>query len=690
MALENSMNRRNFLEGMTSLGAIAARPVTASGTSLPVSREVPRAKWIEDGLIDAGGSHESYSFVVRRGGYRLDARQQYESAQSEALIRRLKDQGVEVFHTHFYKGFGMEAEAAEMRDSVKAAEIAHRLGMRVDTYIQWNTLMYETFFAEEPRAKNWIERDAAGRPILLTYGFQQSFRYRPCFSRHEYLEYLKRVVRLAVEEARTDLIHFDNFDLNPEPDSCHCEACVAGFRERLRRKYSAAERRERFGFENIDYVNPPVWNADNPPGRMREMSDPVIQEWVDCRCQLMADALGEMAAYAKSMNPEVVVEVNPHGITGANRTWENAIDHSRILKFTEVFWSEEQNTPKLLPDGRLISKIRSYKLARTYRNTLLTYISGDRLAAAECLAFNQTIGFAGSDPLTPEVRHYIDFYRRNREYYAGTRDLANVAVLRSYASLTYNHAHAQLAAILTEQTLIQSRIPFDLVFDEHLADLSRYRVLILPESECLSDRELEAIRNFVTAGGGLVAIGQAGLFDQWRRVRAKPGLEGLVDHQLPAASDGPPRRKQVSRGRTAYMPALWFDGPLPESEPYFSIGERYWKFPKNGGDLIESVRWAAREELPVQVSGPASLVANLVEQPQHRRLCLHLVNYNARAAVQDVEVRLELPGRAAAQEVRLISPDTPIPELPAARAEAGRAVFRIPTVKLYSVAVVTW
>ena len=395
------MHRRGFLGRIMAAGIVSSRPDAGAHEAPPLA-PVPRTAWIEDGLIDAGGSHEPYSFVVRRGGYHLDARERYEQAQSEALLRRLKDQGVEVFHTHLYKGFGMAAEMPEMRDTVAAARIAHSLGMKVDTYVQWNTMMYETFFAEEPRAKDWIQRDASGRPILLTYGYQQSFRYSPCFANQEYLDYLKKIVRFAVEEVKTDFIHFDNFDLNSEPDSCHCAACVQGFRERLHRKYSAAERKERFGFENLQYVNPPEWNVQNPPDRMQIIFDPAIQEWIDFRCQVMADALQEMALYAKSINPEVVVEVNPHGITGGNRAWEAAIDHARILKSTQVFWTEEPNRPGLLPDGRLVSKIRSYKLARAYRNVVLTYID-EPLAQAECLAFNQTIGFAGSDPLSPEM-----------------------------------------------------------------------------------------------------------------------------------------------------------------------------------------------------------------------------------------------------------------------------------------------
>jgi len=677
-------------------------PAVLAGFAATAQPPVPRAKWIENGVIDAGGSHEPYIFVVRRGGQRLDARQAYERQQSEDLIRTLSQQGVEVFHTHLYKGMGMAAERPEMEDARRAAAIAHRHGMKVDSYVQWNTLMYETFFAEEPRARDWIQRNISGLPILLRYGYQQSFRYRPCFANQEYLEYLKRIVRYAVEEVKTDFIHFDNFDLNPEPESCHCPACVRGFRKFLRSKYTAAERKERFGFENTDYVNPPQWNAENPPQRMQIIFDPAIQEWIDYRCQLMADALREMALYAKSMNPEVVIEINPHGITGGNRAWTAAIDHARLLKSTQVFWTEEGHMPAYLPDGRLISRIRSYKLARAYRNILFTYTGNDAAAMAEGLAFNQTIGYAGGHPLTAGMLKYIDFYRRNRELFTGTRDAGNVAVLRSFPSITYNHARAQLAAVLTEQSLIQARIPFDLIFDEHLEDLAKYQVLVLPDSECLSDRQIASIRAFVAAGGGLVATGQAGLYDQWRRLRTEPGLAGMVDGQRRARgyeetverseeAAALPVRKTFEKGRVAYLAALRFDGPLPRFGNYFEISDRFWKLPVNWRGLVESVRWAARDRIPATVSGPPYLVTNLVAQPEKRRLLLHLVNYNHRRqpAVAAMEVRCRIPGGGSTPQVTLYSPEgAPVP-LKAVRS-GEEAVFTVPRIAVYGIAAVTW
>jgi hypothetical protein len=673
---------------------------------LPIGASVrsplPRAAWLANGLIDAGGSHEPYIFVIRRGGESLDASKDYEWNQSEELIRSLSEQGIEVFHTHLYKGFGMAAERPEMEDARRAAAIAHRLGMKVDSYIQWNTLMYETLFAEEPRAKDWVQLDISGLPILLVYGYQQSYRYRPCFTHQEYLDYLKKIVRYAVEEVKTDFIHFDNFDLNPEPDSCHCPACVEGFRAFLRAKYTPERRRERFGFENVDYVNPPQWNRQNPPQKMAIIFDPAIQEWIDFRCQVMADALRQMAEYVRSLNPNVAIEINPHGITGGNRAWENAVDHARLLTSTDVFWTEEENPCVYLSDGRLIGKIRSYKLARAFHNILLAYITDNPVAMAECLAFNQTLGFAGTAPIPPAMLEHVAFYRKNRELYLGTEDVATVGVLRSHPSLTYHHARAQLSTILAEQALIQSRTPFHLVFDEPLPDLSKLQVLVLPDSECLSDEQLVRIRTFVENGGGLVAIGQAGLYDEWRRLRSEPGLKGLVEGQARApdyeeevqetTAAGMPTRKSYGKGRVAYIPGLQFDGPLPEAEAYFNISNQFWKRPRNWEEFVASVRWAADDRVPLEIAGPDFLVANLVEQSARQRRLIHLVNYDARntPSIASVRCTLALPSGKGAKDVKMYEVGADVPRALSFSPGPSSVSFTIPEVKTYAVIAVSW
>jgi hypothetical protein len=688
-----AINRRDFIGGVI---AVTSASQFASGKAIdgPDHSASPEG-WLSTGLIDAGGTHEPYMFTVRRGGQRLDERQTSAYQQSEELIRRLHDGGVEVFHTHLYKGFGMEAEREEMEETRKAVAIAHSLGMKADTYIQWNSMMYETFFAEEPKAVDWIQRDVAGLPILLPYGYQQSFRYRPCFSNQNYLDYLKKVVRYAVVEVKTDFIHFDNFGLNAEPDSCHCPACTAGFRKRLKTKYSAAQLRNRFGFERVDFVNPPQWNRDNPPGQMQIIYDPAFQEWIDFRCQSMADALEQMFDYAASLNPEVALETNPAGITGQNRSWESGIDHARILRFTRAFWSEEGETIGYQPDGRLVSRIRSYKLARAYSNILLAIIADNALAFAETLAFNQTLGLVGSYPISPTTREYVEFYRQNRDRYVDSEDFADIGVLRSYASLTYNNAEVQLCTVLVEQALIEAGVPFHLVFDDGLRNLAKYKVLILPNSECLSDEQISLLRSYVESGGALVAIGQTGLYDEWRRLRIAPGLSEMIDHQEPASAyqesvgfrvdtPGTTARKTVGRGRVGHLPRVEFDGVLPPHQPYFAVTSEFWKRPKNWKDLVELVQWAAVDQGLIQLDGPPGVVVNYTGQISRQRVFVHLVNYNQAATAKSVGVGVRLPGGRQASRITVSTPGSNAVQTIAFSNNAPITLFSIPEVQTYS------
>jgi hypothetical protein len=275
---------------------------------------------------------------------------------------------------------------------------------------------------------------------------------------------------------------------------------------------------------------------------------------------------------------------------------------------------------------------------------------------AECLAFNQTIGYAGFDPIPAPMLKYVDFYRRHRELYLGTEDVTPIALLRSFPSLTYHSTGAQLGAVLVEQALIQAQVPFGLIFDEDLAHLSRYKAVILPNSECLSDEQLTFVRRYVEDGGGLVATRYTGIYDDWGRLRTEPGLRGLVDNQ-PSGEDYPEyepgvnassnqvyqgavAHKEVGKGRVAYVPDVIFDGPRPDWPPYFAIRNEFWKRPQNWQEVIEAVRWAARGEIPVEISGPEFLVANLVSQAEKRQMMLHLVNYNAKLSpsIESVKV----------------------------------------------------
>ena len=204
-------------------------------------------------------------------------------------------------------------------------------------------------------------------------------------------------------------------------------------------------------------------------------------------------------------------------------------------------------------------------------------------------------------------------------------------------------------------------------------------------------------------GGGLIATEQAGLYDEWRRLRVKPGLEGLVENQplAPAyeervmattTASGSPARREFGRGRVVYFPGIDFDGSLPAPGSYFSIDQRFWKRPSNSEEVINAVRWAARDDMPLVVTGPEFLIANLTEQQNKRRRLVHLVNYNTKRAssIAGIEVKCAVPEGHAAKGVTLFSADSVASQSLSFRMEGSMAVFTVPELGAYGMMAVSW
>ena len=383
----------------------------AQSTKQDLARYTP--VWIRDGFADAGTTHEPWIFQVRRNSPKFNQwqKEQYDYEMTEPFIKALAESGVTVYHISGYKGFGFEAEKENMEKVAKAAAIAHKYGLKVDTYVQWNTMAYETFFNEVPEAKTdvWYQVDENGKPLMLTYSYQQSFRYRPCFNNDGYVNYFKeKILRFMVDSVKTDFIHFDNFDFNYPPSADFNPAAVRAFRQYLEGRYSPEERLERFGFTDLSNVIPPMWNDENPAEKVLTINDPVVQEWIGFRCWTFNSRLAECARFVRKINKEVVIEVNPHGLVGSNRAWEAGINHPDLMQYTNVIWTEDTNYPRW-ENGVAIGKFRHYKLGRTTHNFIMT---GNLKAQdfAENLALNRTIGSLGHSIPTGIRKTYLDFW----------------------------------------------------------------------------------------------------------------------------------------------------------------------------------------------------------------------------------------------------------------------------------------
>jgi len=655
---------------------------------------IDKPEWLKGPIVMKGSNQEPLIFQLRRGGVTTRTEANYLRSHTAENVMEIKEFGGTFFMSHVFKGFGIEAERPEIELAKKLAPLLHENGIKMGTYVG-SSIAYETFLVEKPEAEEWLVPDYLGQPV--TYG-EQFFRRRPYFGHPGYREYIRQVINIAINEIGSDLIHFDNPANQAVPAVFHHPMAIQDFREFLKNKYTPAKLKERIGFSDVSRVVPPAFPN---PGSFQSFDDPITQEWIDFRCQKLADYYKEMSDYIRNLNPDVAVEFNPHGITGNNRAWESSVDFARLLSHTDVFWCEDGNPASVTQDGILISNIRSYKLGRIFNNLVFNGTGGSILMVAETMAYNpNSVTSPGNS-----FKHYVTFYRNNFEHYGNTKNVADVAILRSFPSMAYSNYNTHQSTVLFEQVLIQCKIPFDIIYDEHLKDLSKYSVLILANQESLRDDQLDLIREFVRQGGGLIATENSSLFDEWRRERESFGLKDLFGIEKPISirsmrmqdggalesieefemrQAGKTIKNQVGKGRVAYIPLI---EPSKRRPPTSSMRNSYWKLPLNYSEMAESVKWAAGKELSVEVKAPLTVTMELAEQENKR--ILHLINFNIEKekSVKDISVSLKIPEGKQVKEVLLLSPDREGTESLPYTFKDGRAVFKVPRLDVYDLVV---
>lgn len=129
----------------------------------------------------------------------------------------------------------------------------------------------------------------------------------------------------------------------------------------------------------------------------------------------------------------------------------------------------------------------------------------------------------------PVVEDFYNWHYRNEKFLRNDRSLAEVAMVFSQQTAKFHSRDVENHALGYYQALIEGRVPFDMVHEELLdpEHISRYRVLILPSIAALSERQCEQLKQYVNAGGSIVATYQTSLYDEWGAQRKDFGLASL-------------------------------------------------------------------------------------------------------------------------------------------------------------------
>ena len=657
--------------------------------------------WFSEGIAFTG-NWEPLFMRRRAGRARHNEGELYLEEHSEATVKQLAEAGINLIIAHFTKGGAAEEEAEEVEMTRLLARRCHQHGIKLGTYIRYDTL-YPDLLGDRPEAQKWERRMWDGsRP---TYS-RQSFRKLACPTCEEHLRFVEEKVKLAIQFVEADLIHFDGFEVGKEPASCQCRRCREAFHRFLVEKYGSDQDRikERFGHTHLDRIDPPQFHPVTAPFvPTAPVPQPAAQEWAAFRWSLTAGIHRRLSNLIRSLNPEAAVEMNGGFSIHRNTYVSHGCDITAFASDNHAMWTEDPHWPGIR-NGVLVSRIRQFKCAQGLGNVAFSYIRGDterqlRLSFAQALAFNNgSLGHVGSglparEPYWPVIQKWLRFFRSKANLFQSTVGLARVAVLRHRASLAFGGLEAYRGAGVAEQILIQSHIPFDILFDRHMPEqIDNYAAIILPNTVCLSDEEADQFQRYVSEGAGLVVTERSGYFDEVRREREDTVLRPLLgDRAHPTWTDqneglfGGNRRiltpeqkletiqKEFGNGRIAYLPG----------ETYQDQGPHIWSLPADWRDLEKTVRWAANGPMPLLTDAPPTVVCE-PRATRDRHRVVHLVNYDLTHPANNMTLDVEIPESRTVRGVSLHAPETDAPQKLPYELRGGRCQIPISDLDIYA------
>lgn len=615
----------------------------------------------EDGLR-AFGAWEPLAHTVRMGG-RGRPRDLYDWMHTEDFIKGLRDRGFSLYITHFSKGYGIEAEAEERENTRKVVDLCHKHGLHAAGYIRYTTFIPDTLKNEIP---DCIERFGAftSSGKYARYGTQY-WRYMPCPSSQEFLEYIARLIDIGLNDVGLDGLHIDGMALRPEPLGCHCPRCAEGFRAWLNERYPTTEERKAlFGLPGFGNVRPPEFDVhlgiDVPQPAIK---DPMVREWTLFRCRLLGKAWKFIVGAARKHKPDVFIQGNPSFYPGLNVAW---LAGMRLRDMAEAgsdgFFTEEGNAPDLTKDGRLHGYFESFKKLRrlgfqvyTYNREPVTHepmTEPERLkrGMAHQMAFNLDsagvfCGLRGAGEWPATVPEYMAFHRERRDLFRDAAQAHDVAIYHSEVSRAFNAGTPVATSLITCNELMRAHVPFGFLLEWRREELSDFRAVILPESECMAEDEADDIAAYVRGGGGLLVIGaNTGTYDERRRAHRTNVLQQKLG--IAWLDETPAFTARVGGGRVAFLPGLLTPDGTPEelvkqdlerADPYMILSFTDWHRPLNGADLVNLLRWTAGGSR-FDVTVPDTVVVEFCRQENPNRFLVHLVNYDLERDVGPFEI----------------------------------------------------
>src|SRR5437773_6143656 len=368
---------------------------------------------------------------------------------------------------------------------------------------------------------DWIAVDAQGNPRRH---WASPEMWVTCGLGPYNFEFMTEVKKEIMSRYRVDGIFINRWDGSGE---CYCEHCQANFKDAS-------------GFE--------LPRTDNP-------QDPARRAYILWRQQRLFDLWQLWDREVRKINPNSCVIPN----TGGGAT--SSLDMPKIGELAPTLiadrqarrglaapWANGKNGKEFRATmGRKpIVGIFSVGVEEPYRWKDSVQTDAEiRVWVADGVANGLRPWFTKFSGVLHDrrwLRTVEDIYRRHagwEKYLRNESPIARVGLVYSQQTAWFYGGDRAGARVEDHtlgwyQTLIEARIPFEMVHDRLLdpAHICPFKTLILPNIAALSHTQCDQLRAFVKNGGSLIATYETSLYDEWGVKRMDFGLADLFGAHL--------------------------------------------------------------------------------------------------------------------------------------------------------------
>ena len=617
-----------------------------------------------------------------------------------------------------------------------------------------------------------MARDANNEP------YRSTELYVTCVNSPYYEDYIPSILREIIERSQPEGFA-DNSWSGLERDSiCYCENCRRKFKDRTGHAIP--------GVKNWDDPVYRQWIAWNYARRLEiwDLNNRATRDAGGPHCLWMGMNGGSIAGQAKAF-----------------RDFKAICERSEIIMLDNQARNDASGFQSNGESGKLIHGLLGWD--KLIPESMAMYQAGRPMFRWRASPNPRRVsgcskGFAGGiQPWWHHLGAYqedrrmlqtagpvLGWHAQNQQYLINRRPMATVGLVWSQQNSDfYGRDNVDELVDLPwrgwTNALVRARIPYLPVHADHIVrDADQLSVLILPNFAAMTGAQIQAVKNFVQRGGGLIATGDSSRCNEWGEPQMDFALAGLFGAHLPddSTAESPRRTTESLHSYLRLTPEiasrangctktgkelpvvgerhpalkgfdetdiLPFGGTLrplrvdsgalvlatfippfpafpPENvwmrEPRTDIpglmvnevagrgrvtflpadlDRRFGRdnLPDHGNLLADLVRWAARDELPLAVTGAGFVDCHLYRQ--EKNLVLHLVNLtNAgtwRAPVDELirvgplKVRVKLPEGMRGHNVQLLVSNRTIKT----SAKHGWMEFELPEILDHEVVVVS-